>query len=297
MNGRTLLIDKQSPPVDRAVSENHTVGMSLKRLGIRLAIAVLALAALAVGGAWVYATFINDAAEKFEVADLNERLDASAEQPSEEPQDSAPDVTTGDESAQADSAEADVTQTDEAAQSEDATEVDDGTQFWITTEGSEVGYRVSEVLFGIDTEGVGRTEDVTGSVTLIDTTMTEAEFTVDVASMKSDDGRRDGQFRGRIMETQTFPTASFTLTSPIDLGVTATEGATLDTTISGELTMHGVTNPVSFEIAAKIEGNRLGVIGTIPITFIDYDIVDPSITGITVKPEGVIEFVLVFSRQ
>ena len=297
MNVRTLLIDKQSPPVDRAVSENHTVGMSLKRLGIRLAIAVLALAALAVGGAWVYATFINDAAEKFEVADLNERLDASAEQPSEEPQDSAPDVTTGDESAQPDSAEADVTQTDEAAQSEDATEVDDGTQFWITTEGSEVGYRVSEVLFGIDTEGVGRTEDVTGSVTLIDTTMTEAEFTVDVASMKSDDGRRDGQFRGRIMETQTFPTASFTLTSPIDLGVTATEGATLDTTISGELTMHGVTNPVSFEIAAKIEGNRLGVIGTIPITFVDYDIVDPSITGITVKPEGVIEFVLVFSRQ
>ncbi len=271
--------------------------MSLKRLGIRLAIAVLALAALAVGGAWVYATFINDAAEKFEVADLDERLDASAEQPSEEPQDSAPDVTTGDESAQADSAEADVTQTDEAAQSEDATEVDDGTQFWITTEGSEVGYRVSEVLFGIDTEGVGRTEDVTGSVTLVDTTMTEAEFTVDVASMKSDDGRRDGQFRGRIMETQTFPTASFTLTSPIDLGVTATEGATLDTTISGELTMHGVTNPVSFEIAAKIEGNRLGVIGTIPITFVDYDIVDPSITGITVKPDGVIEFVLVFSRQ
>ena len=297
MNGRTLLIDEQSPPVDRAVSKNHTVGMSLKQLGIRLAIAVLALAALAVGGAWVYATFINDAAEKFEVADLNERLDASAEQPSEEPRDSARDVTTGDESAQPDSAEADVTQTGEAAQSEDATEVDDGTQFWITTEGSEVGYRVSEVLFGIDTEGVGRTEDVTGSVTLIDTTMTEAEFTVDVASMKSDDGRRDGQFRGRIMETQTFPTASFTLTSPIDLGVTATEGATLDTTISGELTMHGVTNPVSFEIAAKIEGNRLGVIGTIPVTFVDYDIVDPSITGITVKPEGVIEFVLVFSRQ
>ena len=272
MNGRTLLIDEQSPPVDRAVSENHTVGMSLKQLGIRLAIAVLALAALAVGGAWVYATFINDAAEEFEVADLDERLDASAEQPSEEPQDSAPDATTQDESAQAETAEADATQTDEAAQSEDVTEVDDGTQLWVTTEGSEVGYRVSEVLFGIDTEGVGRTEDVTGSVTLIDTTMTEAEFTVDVASMKSDDGRRDGQFRGRIMETQTFPTASFTLTSPIDLGVTATEGATLDTTISGELTMHGVTNPVSFEIAAKIEGNRLGVIGTIPITFIDYDL-------------------------
>ncbi|MEC7579512.1 MAG: hypothetical protein VX728_00550, partial [Actinomycetota bacterium] len=70
--------------------------MSLKRLGIRLTIAVLALAALAVGGAWIYATFINDAAEEFEVADLNERLDASAGQPSEEPQDTSPDVTTQD---------------------------------------------------------------------------------------------------------------------------------------------------------------------------------------------------------
>ena len=99
--------------------------MSLKRLGIRLAIAVLALATLAVGGAWVYATFINDAAEEFEVADLDERLDASAEQPSEEPQDSAPDATTQDESVQADTTEADATQTDEAAQSEDVTEVDD----------------------------------------------------------------------------------------------------------------------------------------------------------------------------
>ena len=211
--------------------------------------------------------------------------------------DSAPDATTHDESAQAETAEADATQTDEAAQSEDVTEVDDGTQLWVTTEGSEVGYRVSEVLFGIDTEGVGRTEDVTGSVTLRhnhDRSRVHRRCCVDG---ESDDGRRDGQFRGRIMETQTFPTASFTLTSPIDLGVTATEGATLDTTISGELTMHGVTNPVSFEIAAKIEGNRLGVIGTIPVTFVDYDIVDPSITGITVKPEGVIEFVLVFSRQ
>ena len=266
--------------------------MSLKRLAIRLAIAVLALAALAVGGAWVYATFINDAAEEFQVADLDERLDASAEQPSEEPQDTALGVTTQDGTT-----EADETQTDDVAQSEDATEFDSGTQLWITTEGSEVGYRVAEVLFGIDTEGVGRTEDVTGSVTLDDTTMIGAEFTVDVASMKSDDGRRDGQFRGRIMETETFPTASFTLTSPIDLGVSATEGATLDTTISGELTMDGVTNPVSFEIVAKIEGNRLVVIGTIPVTFVDYDIVDPSITGITVKPEGVIEFVLVFIRQ
>ena len=107
--------------------------MSLKRLAIRLAIAVLALAALAVGGAWVYATFINDAAEEFQVADLDERLDASAEQPSEEPQDTALGGTTQDGTT-----EADETQTDDVAQSEDATEFDSGTQLWITTEGCNI---------------------------------------------------------------------------------------------------------------------------------------------------------------
>jgi hypothetical protein len=34
---------------------------------------------------------------------------------------------------------------------------------WSIAAGSQVGYRVVEVLFGQDTEGVGRTDAVTGS--------------------------------------------------------------------------------------------------------------------------------------
>ena len=97
------------------------------------------------------------------------------------------------------------------------------------------------------------------------------------------------------METDEFPTASFILSEPIDLGVTATEGASITTTLSGELTMHGVTNPVVVDISAKIENGRLGVVGSIPVVFTDYEIVDPSITAIKVEPQGLIEFVLIFS--
>ena len=39
---------------------------------------------------------------------------------------------------------------------------------WVVAPGSAVGYRVVEVLFGQDTEGVGRTEQVTGELTLGD---------------------------------------------------------------------------------------------------------------------------------
>lgn len=269
--------------------------MTLKRLVTRLLVGVLALATLVVGGAWVYATFINDAPEEFGVADLENRLSettttaesTTAESTTAESSTSAlPPSTLGTSS-----------EDDETSETATTAPAQDPRQEWTIAEGSEVGYRVAEVLFGIDTEGVGRTESVTGSITLDGTSILSAEFSVDVASMRSDDGRRDGQFRGRIMETNEFPTASFALTQPIDLGMSATEGATVATTISGELTMHGVTNPVSFDISAKVEGGRLGVIGSIPVVFTDYDILDPSISGIKVEPEGLIEFVLIFSQQ
>jgi polyisoprenoid-binding protein YceI len=276
--------------VDSPTERGNTDWMTLKRLVTRLLVGVLALATLVVGGAWVYATFINDAPEEFGVADLENRLSettTTAESTTAESSTSAlPPSTLG-------------TNSEDDATSETATTApaQDPRQEWTIAEGSEVGYRVAEVLFGIDTEGVGRTESVTGSITIDGTSILSAEFTVDVESMRSDDGRRDGQFRGRIMETNEFPTASFALTQPIDLGVSATEGATVATTISGELTMHGVTNPVSFDISAKVEGGRLGVIGSIPVVFTDYDILDPSISGIKVEPEGLIEFVLIFSQQ
>lgn len=266
--------------MDSSGHAGNTVEMTARSLMTRVLLSAIALIVLAVGGAWIYATFINDAPEEFGAADLEARLTestlpqgpavAETTQPNEELADVDPEVT--------------------------ATTLSDSTSAqWVITEGSEVGYRVAEVLFGIDTEGVGRTESVTGSITLQETLITDAEFSVDVASMRSDDSRRDGQFKGRIMETEQFPTASFTLTDPIDLGVKATEGAAVTATLSGELTMHGVTNPVTVEVSAQIENGRLGVVGSIPVVFTDYEIVDPSITAIKVEPQGLVEFVLIFS--
>jgi len=281
----TLRTEKESALVDSPDERGNTDWMAVRRLITRLLMVAVALVALVVGGAWVYATFINDAPEEFDVADLENRLSETTS--------TVESTTTATPST---TVESDSEGT-EASTPSTTPQAEGGQQEWAITEGSEVGYRVAEVLFGIDTEGVGRTESVTGSITLNDTSITSAEFTVDVASMQSDDGRRDGQFRGRIMETDEFPTATFNLTQPIDLGVSATEGATVATTISGELTMHGVTNQVSFDISAKVEGGRLGVIGSVPVVFTDYDILDPSISGIKVEPEGLVEFVLIFSQQ
>src|ERR671937_407502 len=87
----------------------------------------------------------------------------------------------------------------------------------ITPSGTIVGYRVGEVLFGQSATAVGRTNAVTGQLTISGTTATGAESTAELTKVSSDQQNRDNQFQGRIMDTATYPTATFKLSSPIAL--------------------------------------------------------------------------------
>lgn len=267
-------------------------------------IGVVAVMALGFGAILIYANFINDPADELTTDDLTERL--------ADPTTTAPEVTVADTAAPAE--EDDGTGSADGAPDPSGPEVappptlpDDGdattdtdidavSGVWLATEASELGYRVEEILFGVNTAGVGRTNQVTGSLTIDGTAVTDATFEVDMASIESDDSRRDGQFRGRIMTVSEFPTADFVLTEPIELGTIPEPGEQISTTATGDLTLRGVTNTVTFEVTAQLQNDRIGVLGNIPVVFADYDIVNPSIAGITTEDNGLLEFVLVFER-
>ena len=170
----------------------------------------------------------------------------------------------------------------------------DGT--WTATSDSTLGYRVKEVLGGVDTEGVGRTNVVTGSLVIEGATVTATDFSVDVASITSDSSRRDGQFSGRIMDTATYPTATFVLTSPIELGAIPADGEQITVQATGDLTLRGATNSVTFPLTAEYTNGRIGVFGNIPIVFADYGIPNPSNGFAVTGDDGLLEFVLVFAR-
>src|SRR5271170_871901 len=70
---------------------------------------------------------------------------------------------------------------------------------WNVTTGSLAGYRVQDTLFGQSHAAVGRTSAVTGSITIVGTTVTEGRFSVDLTKVTSDQSLRDEQFQGRIM--------------------------------------------------------------------------------------------------
>jgi polyisoprenoid-binding protein YceI len=165
---------------------------------------------------------------------------------------------------------------------------------WSLDPTSVVGYRVEEVLFGQDTEAVGRTSDVTGSMSITGTAVEAAEFTVDMTTVTSDRDNRDNQFRGRIMDVETFPTATFTLGEPIDLGAVPADGEEQTFLADGELTLRGVTRPVTFDLVARRSGAGIEVNGAIPLTFGDYGIPDASFGPAEVGDTGELEFLLVF---
>ena len=248
-----------------------------RRLLTRLAIVIIAAVGLLYGGILLYTQVLNDAPDALDADDLEAALNVA--------------TSTSAMTASSLPASPDTTTTLVVADAGDG----DRASSWTIDAGSSVGYRVAEVLFGVDTEGVGRTDAVSGGITIVGQTMTEASFEVEVATITSDDGRRDNQFRGRIMDAATFPTATFVLTEPVALGVDAVDEATVEVDINGSLTLRGVSREVTASVKARVASGRIGILGSIPVVFTDFDIVDPSIPGITVEPEGLVEFVLVLS--
>jgi polyisoprenoid-binding protein YceI len=170
----------------------------------------------------------------------------------------------------------------------------DGT--WNVTDGSQAGYRAEEVLFGQSTEAVGRTSAVTGSMTIAGTTVPKASFTVDLTKVTSDKAQRDSQFQGRIMDTSDFPTATFTLTQPIELGTLPGDGTQITAKATGTLQLHGTSKTVTIDLTAERTGGTIKVNGTIPVTFSDYGIDNPSGGPAQVGDSGQIEFLIAFTK-
>ena len=164
---------------------------------------------------------------------------------------------------------------------------------WNVGAESMAGYRVQEVLVGQNATAVGRTSKIWGSLAIAGSTVTKATFTVDMASVVSDQSERNAHFDGSIMNVSQYPTASLTLTAPIELGTIPAEGSVAHYNAVGNLDMHGVTKSVSFPVTAERSGSAIDVLADIPITFSEWNIANPSIGGfVTTANMGTLEVLL-----
>jgi polyisoprenoid-binding protein YceI len=162
---------------------------------------------------------------------------------------------------------------------------------------SFVGFRVAEELASIGaTEAVGRTPEVTGNIEIEGTTLVGGSFEADFTSIVSNDSRRDGKIQGAL-DTIQFPTGSFVLTEPVDLGGIPAEGESASVMATGDLTVHGITNPVQIPLEAQLVNDVIVVVGSFDIVFADYDVEAPSAAIVlSVEDQGTVELQLFFTR-
>jgi polyisoprenoid-binding protein YceI len=175
---------------------------------------------------------------------------------------------------------------------------------WSVAADSVAGYRVREQLANLpaESDAVGRTDQVTGSITLessgATTTLTAASLTVDMTSLVSDKTMRDNRLRREGLETDAFPTATFVLTAPVEVPAAALTGTASDITLTGDLTVHGVTKSVQIPAQAQLVNGTIQVAGSLTFPLSDYAIVAPNIGGliVSIADNGTLEFLVNFTK-
>ncbi|MEZ4595465.1 MAG: YceI family protein [Chloroflexota bacterium] len=129
--------------------------------------------------------------------------------------------------------------------------------------GSWVGYRVQEQLVGVaGSTAVGRTPDVTGT-TIEGTAVTGASFEANLATLSPTSPCATGSCGARASRpTATRPPRSC---SPSRSSWAACPPTARDVAISaaGDLTIHGVTRPVTIELHAALHGDVIAAVGSL----------------------------------
>ena len=159
-----------------------------------------------------------------------------------------------------------------------------------------VGYRIKE-LFGdavLKRDAAGRTNRVSGTLTIANGRVTQAVVTADISELDSGRAARDSYTRDNALESSRFPTARFTLTAPIALPAHLAKGRRVHTQARGVLLLHGVTHAVVITLDARWNGPTIDAVGSAPIVLSDFKIDAPDTPIAKVDDHGSLELDLEF---
>ena len=169
---------------------------------------------------------------------------------------------------------------------------------WTLSERGEsfVGYRIDEELANIGAAtAVGRTGDITASLSFDGAVVTAVEIVADLRTLRSDQSFRDGALRDRGLESDTYPFATFRLAEPIAIERLPVGEDSLAVTAAGTLELHGVTNDVAIALAGQYVDGLVVVSGSTEIVLTDYEIEAPvGFRVLSIAETGLMEFQIVF---
>ena len=138
------------------------------------------------------------------------------------------------------------------------------------------------------------------TVDLADPGRSSVELTIDASGLKvtgkgesADDVPKvqETMVGPQVLDVRRFPTVTFASTS---ISATAKSAAALDATVTGNLTLHGVTRPLTAPVTVRVEGETLTASGRLAVKQTDYGMKPVSVGGVvSVKDAVNITFAIV----
>lgn len=167
--------------------------------------------------------------------------------------------------------------------------------FRISSEESQVEYIINEVLNGSDFMVVGVTNQVAGDIliNLSDPSQTEiGEIAINARTFETDEDRHDNSVARFILKSKgenANEFITFTPTSISTLPASIAVGDTLELEITGDLTIAGTTNSVSFSGTFTLESaDRLVGSAETTVNYADFNLSIPDVPFVASVEDSVI---------
>jgi polyisoprenoid-binding protein YceI len=166
------------------------------------------------------------------------------------------------------------------AQTATAASASDAVHLTLDPASSSASYHAREQLVGrsLPSDAVGTSPGVSGALVLgADGSVVadQSTITVDLTKLKSDESRRDNFIQGNTLQTSRFPTATFTPRSVQGLSMPLPTSGQATFQLLGDLTVHGVTKPATWQVTAQFADTSVTGNATTSVNLTDFGMTPP----------------------
>jgi polyisoprenoid-binding protein YceI len=155
-------------------------------------------------------------------------------------------------------------------------------RFVIDPSQSSAKYVVQETLRGLEATAVGQTSSIEGEVHLTRSGVAPtpaSTFRVDLSTLRSDEGMRDNFIRTNTLQTNQPANryATFTIGSVTGFPANYVEGAEVNMTLTGTMTIRNRTKDVTWQVKARQAGEFLTATADTDFNMTDFGITPPNV--------------------
>lgn len=153
-------------------------------------------------------------------------------------------------------------------------------KYTVDANGTQAGYQVQEQLARLKapSQAIGTTKAVSGSIVIGSDgkiVSNQSKIVVDLKSLHSDISMRDGFIDRNTLDIAKYPTATFVPTEIKGLASPLPTSGSQTFQLLGNLTVHGVSHPVTWNVTSQVNGNNVTGKATTDVKFEDFGMSPP----------------------